>query len=242
MISLSNASNMWNPAFNLDPVETSDLMGITDSKKSQRAYNELKKGQSSANSQLDADTSNQMGMLTDAMTGRTLGQNLDKYDSSIANAQSKTNMAGDLALSQQNAGSSDNVTNYLNPQMDMMLGNTMQRMQGSAGSALQSSAATKSAANAVSQQAGNLWQQAFNNAISDSQNNQQVANQYQQNAQQNAQLAGVQLEADNAPAEDYLQLANDKAMQRYAGNIALTQAGANLAGQDRSFLHNLLGG
>lgn len=242
MISYSNATQMFNPAFNLDPNETSDLMGITDSKRSQRAYDELKSGQSSANSQLDADTATQMGMLTDAMNGRTLSQNLDNYDSTMATAQDKTNMAGDLAWAQQNAGSSDNVSNYLNPQMDMMLGNTMQKMQGSAGSALQSSAATKSAANAVAQQAGNLWQQAFNNALSDSQNNQQVANQYQSNAQQNAQLAGAQLEADNAPAEDYLQLANDKAMQRYAGNIALTQAGANLAGQDRSFLSNLLGG
>lgn len=242
MISYSDAAQMVNPAFNLDPNETSDLMGITDSKKSQRAYDALKSGQESANSQLDADTSTQMGMLTDAMNGRSLDQNLDSYDSTMSTAQDKTNMAGDLAWSQQNAGSSDNVANYLNPQMDMMLGNTMQKVQGSAGSALQSSAATKSAANAVSQQAGNLWQQAFNNAMSDSQNNQSVANQYQSNANQNAQLAGAQLEADNAPAEDYLQLANDKAMQRYAGNIALTQSGAEVAGQDRSFLSNLLGG
>lgn len=217
-------------------------LGITDPNKGNRALSTMQQGQQQANNQLDADTAMQMGMLTDAMNGRTLGQNLDKYDSTMATAQDKTNMAGDLAWAQQNAGSSDNVSNYLNPQMDMMLGNTMQKMQGSAGSALQSSAATKSTANAVAQQAGNLWQQAFNNALSDSQNNQSVANQYLSNAQQNAQLAGAQLEADNAPAEDYLQLANDKAMQRYAGNVALTQAAGQNAGRDQSLLGSLLGG
>ena len=59
---------------------------------------------------------------------------------------------------------------------------------------------------------------------------------------QNASLAGMQLQADNAPAEDYLQLANDRAMQRYAGNIALTQAQAQNAGRDQSLLGSLLGG
>ena len=217
-------------------------LGITDPDKAQRSLAAMSKGQSNANAQLDADTVNQMNMLSSAMNGRSLGQNLDNYDTTIGQAQAKTNQANDIALAQQNAGRSENVQSYLNPQMDMMLSNTMQRMQGGAGSALQSSAANKATANAVAQQAGNLWQQAYNNALGDSQNNLNVANSVQNNAMQNANLGTMQLQADNQPAEDYLQLANDKAMQRYAGNIAVTQAQGQVAGADKSLLGGLLGG
>lgn len=218
-------------------------LGITDPNKGNRALSTMQQGQQQANNQLDADTAEQFGMLRDAMgSGRTLGQNLDAFDTSMAGAQDKTNTAGDIMLGQQNAGSADNVQQYLNPEMDMILSNTMQRMQGGAGSALQSSATNRNTASAVAQQAGNLWQQAYSNAMGDAQNNLQVANQYQSNAGQNAQLATTQLQADNAPAEDYLQLANDKAMQRYAGNVALTQAAGQNAGRDQSLLGSLLGG
>lgn len=218
------------------------MLGATDPNKGNRALTAMKEGQAAANNQLDADTTEQFGMLSDAMTGRSMGANLDAFDQSVADAQNKTNRAGTLAEQQANAGRSDNVQSYMNPQMEMMLNQTLQKVQGGAGSALQSSAATKAGANAVATKAGDLWQQAFNNAISDSQNNLNVANSVQGNAIQNASLAGMQLQADNAPAEDYLQLANDRAMQRYAGNIALTQAQGHEVGRDQSVFGSLLGG
>ena len=218
------------------------MLGITDPNKGNRSLAAIKKGQAAANNQLDADTNEQFGMLSNAMNGRSMGANLNAFDQSVADAQNKTNMAGTLAEQQANAGRSDNVQSYVNPQMEMMLNQTLQKVQGGAGSALQSSAATKAGANAVATKAGDLWQQAFNNAIGDSRNNLNVANSVQGNAMQNANLAGTQLQADNAPAEDYLQLANDRAMQRYAGNIALTQAQAQEAGRDQSMLGSLLGG
>ena len=218
------------------------MLGITDPNKGNRSLAAIKKGQAAANNQLDADTNEQFGMLSDAMNGRSMGANLNAFDQSVADAQNKTNMAGTLAEQQANAGRSDNVQSYVNPQMEMMLNQTLQKVQGGAGSALQSSAATKAGANAVATKAGDLWQQAFSNAIGDSQNNLNVANSVQGNAMQNANLAGMQLQADNAPAEDYLQLANDRAMQRYAGNIALTQAQAQEAGRDQSLFGSLLGG
>ena len=218
------------------------MLGITDPNKGNRSLAAIKKGQAAANNQLDADTNEQFGMLSDAMNGRSMGANLNAFDQSVADAQNKTNVAGTLAEHQANAGRSDNVQSYVNPQMEMMLNQTLQKVQGGAGSALQSSAATKAGANAVATKAGDLWQQAFSNAIGDSQNNLNVANSVQGNAMQNANLAGMQLQADNAPAEDYLQLANDRAMQRYAGNIALTQAQAQEAGRDQSMLGSLLGG
>ena len=218
------------------------MLGITDPNKGNRSLAAIKKGQAAANNQLDADTNEQFGMLSDAMNGRSMGANLNAFDQSVADAQNKTNMAGTLAEQQANAGRADNVQSYLNPQMEMMLNQTLQKVQGGAGSALQSSAATKAGANAVATKAGDLWQQAFSNAIGDSQNNLNVANSVQGNAMQNANLAGMQFQADNTPAEDYLQLANDRAMQRYAGNIAFTQAQAQEAGRDQSMLGSLLGG
>lgn len=218
------------------------MLGISDPNKGNRSLAAIKKGQAAASNQLDADTNEQFGMLSDAMNGRSMGANLNTFDQSVADAQNKTNMAGTLAEQQANAGRSDNVQSYVNPQMEMMLNQTLQKVQGGAGSALQSSAATKAGANAVATKAGDLWQQAFSNAMGDSQNNLNVANSVQGNAMQNANLAGMQLQADNAPAEDYLQLANDRAMQRYAGNIALTQAQAQEAGRDQSMLGSLLGG
>ena len=178
------------------------MLGITDPNKGNRSLAAIKKGQAAANNQLDADTNEQFGMLSNAMNGRSMGANLNAFDQSVADAQNKTNMAGTLAEQQANAGRSDNVQSYVNPQMEMMLNQTLQKVQGGAGSALQSSAATKAGANAVATKAGDLWQQAFSNAIGDSQNNLNVANSVQGNAMQNANLAGMQFQADNAPAED----------------------------------------
>lgn len=214
---------------------------VFDPYKSDRAAAAAHAGQGNANAQLDADTAQQFGMLSDAMAGRSIGQNLDAYNTSMDAAQGKTNQAGDLAWQQQNAGGSDNVQKHLNPQMDMMLSNTMQKMQGGAGSALQSSAATKATANAVAQKAGDLWQQAYNNAMGDAQNNLNVATNYGQSAAQNANLAGQTLAANNQPAEDYLSLKNDIAMQRYAGNVGLTQMDAANAAKDQSLLGAILG-
>lgn len=224
---------------------TKDILSVGgtafDPYKSDRATAAAHAGQQNANTQLDVDTAQQFGMLSDAMAGRSLGQNLNAYNTSMDAAQGKTNQAGDLAWQQQNAGRSDNVQSYMNPQMEMMLNQTLQKVQGGAGSALQSSAATKAGANAVATKAGDLWQQAFNNAMGDAQNNLNVATNYGQSAAQNANLAGQTLAANNQPAEDYLSLKNDLAMQRYAGNVGLTQMDATNAAKDQSIIGSILG-
>lgn len=217
-------------------------LGITDPDKGARSLKELQEGQEGANSQLDTDTAAQFGMLEQAGVGRSLGQNLDAYDTSMANAQGMTQRAGDLAMGQANAGSADQVEQNLNPEMERILGETMQKVQGGAGAALQSSAATRTASGAVADKAGDLWQQAFNNTMNRAQNNLNVASNYGQAAGQSANMAGQQLAADNAPMEDWLNLKNDVAMQRYAGNVGLTQAAGQAAGQDKSLLGGLLGG
>lgn len=218
------------------------MLGITDPDKGKRSMGAMASGQEDANKQLDADTAAQLGMLEQAGVGRSLGQNLDAYDTSMGTAQDMTQRAGGIALGQENAGSASDVFGNLNPMMDEMLSRTKQQMQGTAGDALQSSATSRGTAQAVAGKAGDLWQQAFNNTMGRAQNNLNVASNYGQAAGQTANLAGTQLNADNAPMEDWLNLKNDVAMQRYAGNVGLTEAQGAAAGADKSLLGGLLGG
>ena len=218
------------------------MLGITDPDKGKRSMGAMASGQEDANQQLDADTAAQLGMLEQAGVGRSLGQNLDAYDTSMGTAQDMTQRAGGIALGQENAGSASDVFGNLNPMMDEMLSRTKQQMQGTAGDALQSSATSRGTAQAVAGKAGDLWQQAFQNTMNRAQNNLNVASNYGQAAGQTANLAGIQLNADNAPMEDWLNLKNDIAMQRYAGNVGLTEAQGAAAGADKSLLGGLLGG
>ena len=57
-----------------------------------------------------------------------------------------------------------------------------------------------------------------------------------QGAGQQANFAGQSLSNNNMPMNNWIDLANDKAMQRYAGNIGLAQAGTTAAGQSQAIL------
>lgn len=214
---------------------------LFDPYKADRATAAAQAGQQNANQQLDNDTAAQFGMLEQAGVGRSLGQNLDAYDTSMGQANDMTQRAGDLALGQANAGSAEDVKSNLNPEMEHILGQTMQKVQGGAGAALQSSAATRNASQAVADKAGDLWQTAFGNTMQRANNNLNVASNYGQAAGQTANFANQKLAADNAPMEDWLNLKNDVAMQRYAGNVGLTQMQAANAGTDQSLFGALLG-
>jgi len=212
-----------------------DALGLTDSGAADRAHNAMVEGQKKANSQLDSDLAGSLNALATASQGRDLGTNLDAYDKTMTTAQKNTSKAGDIALGQQNAGI-ENVNDYMNPMMQQMLDRTMQTMQGGAGAALQSSATNKDISTAVANQAGNLWQQAFQNSLTDAQNNLNVATSLGQSAGQSANMAGQRLTADNQPVQDLLNLQNDRAMQRYAANTGMTQADMQLAGQKNTIL------
>ena len=213
-----------------------DFFGLTDSQAGARANRAMKEGQQASNAQLDQDLAGTFDYLQDAMAGRTFDQNLDAFQQRMAQANDKTGLAGDIALQQKDAGSSGNVRKYLNPMMDEMLAGTSQAMQGTAGSALQSSAANRDTSRAVAQQAGNLWNTAFSQALGDAQNNLGVAQNYGKGAMQGAVLAGQELDQTNKPMEDFLNLKNDLAMQRYAANTGMTQANMQLAGTPNTIL------
>lgn len=214
-----------------------DALGITDSAAPQRALDAAESGMQTANSQLYQDMQPQLDQLWGAVAnGRGLDQNLNKFDYSMNGAMDQTRQAGQNALGEMDAGSSGNVQNYLNPKMDTMLQNTMQTMQGGAGSALQSSATNRNIANSVASQAGQMWDTAFNQALGDSSHNLQANQQFGQSANQQAGLAQSQLQADNDPIMNWINLNNDLAMQKYAGNTGTAQAATQAAGTSRALI------
>lgn len=213
-----------------------DALGITDSQAPQRAVDAANSGMASANAQLYKDMKPQLDQLWGATNGRGLDANLDRFDTTMGEAMGSTTQAGQNALGEMDAGSADNVRSYLNPKMDTMLQNTMQTVQGGAGSALQSSATNRNVANAVASQAGQMWDTAFNQALGDSSHNLQANQQFGQSANQQAGLAQSQLQADNDPIMNWINLNNDLAQQKYSGNIGTTQAATQAAGQSRAIL------
>ncbi len=213
-----------------------DGLGLTDSHAAGRAEAAANAGVQRANSDLYNDMQPQLNLLWNASLGRDIGTNLGKFDTSMTGAMQDTRQAGQNALAEMNAGNSSNVENYLNPKMDAMLQRTMQTVQGGAGSALQSSATNRNVADAVAGQAGQMWDTAFNQALGDSTHNLQANQQFGQSANQQAGLAQSQLQADNDPIMNWINLHNDLAQQRYAGNLGTTQAATQAAGQSRAIL------
>lgn len=227
----------WYERYITQPIQKfTDAIGITDSEAPQRAVDAANSGMASANAQLYNDLKPQLDQLWGATNGRGLDANLDRFDTTMGEAMGSTTQAGQNALGEMNAGSADNVKSYLNPKMDTMLQNTMQTVQGGAGSALQSSATNRNVANAVASQAGQMWDTAFNQALGDSSHNLQANQQFGQSANQQAGLAQSQLQADNDPIMNWINLNNDFAQQKYSGNIATTQAATQAAGQSRAFI------
>lgn len=188
-----------------------DVLGITDTQAGQRGYDTLKELADKSDAQLSSDMQPVYDMYQQASQGRDLNTVLNQYDSRMNNAY--------------DAGSADNVQNYLNPMYGRAMRNAADQSLAGAGASLQSSAADAAVANAVGNQSTQMWNQAFQQALSDSQNNQNVANN--------------QLKADSMPALNWAQLTADTASTRYNKNMDLANAGAATVGQSRGIFANL---
>lgn len=207
-----------------------DAVGLTDSKAPERARRAAESGINKADADLDNDLSwliGDDGMFTNAQqradgTSRSLGSNLDAYDTAMGGASSA--MQGTYG-----AGGADNVSSYFNPKMDDVLARTMQNVQGGAGAALQSSATNRNAADAVGNAAAGMWDTAYNQAMGDAGNTQRAA-------MGGADLANQQLANDNAPSMNWAGLTADKATQRYAGQMGITEANVGAAGERNTIL------
>lgn len=188
-----------------------DMLGITDTGAAKRGYDAMSKGASAASSELDRNMDPVFGMYKSAMDGRDMGDVLNTY---------RGGMNGEL-----NAGSSENVQQYLNPMYSRALQNTANNVMAGAGSSLQSSAANANVANAVSNASTQMWQNAFQDAMSDSKNNQGIY--------------GNVAQSDLSPSMNWAQLQSDMASTKYQKSMDLANAAGQVAGQNQSWLGNI---
>ena len=216
--------------------QVTDPLGVTDSQAANRANKAAQAGQAGANAQLEHDLADQFSTLSEAAQGRSLGQNLNIYEGTLGEAQKGTGEAMDIARGELDAFNPTNVEQFYNPFAEQTLARTAQAMQGGAGASLQSSATNRDIANAVSGKAADMWQQALGTAGANANNNLSVSQNLGRGAMQGANLGTMQFSAQNQPLEDLLSLKNDVAMQRYAGNIGLTQANMATVGQNQGLL------
>lgn len=215
----------------------SDALGLTDSHAPARAADAAREGMDAANMQLDWDLQGTNDMLNSAINnGRSLDQNLNRYDYSMGNAMQGTEQAGQNALNEMDVGNAGNVQGYLNPKMDEMLQGTAQAMAGRAGGSLQSSATNRNIADAVGRQAGSMWDTAFSQALGDSSHNLQANNQFGQSQQQLAGMAGNLYQTDSDPVLNWMNMNNDRAMAKYGANTGVTQANVQAAGTPNTWI------
>jgi len=229
----------WDPRENNIVTGTADYtgdvlghLGIVDDETSDRANDELQASQAAANAELDYGLAPQFTELQKAGYGRSLGDNLDRYGSEMNDAMSGTTDVGMFAKQQMNASDPTQVGNYFQNRNKFVGGGTSKALAGSAGGGLNKGISTQQ----LNQQAGQMWDKAFSDSMGNAKNNLSVAGALGRGYGQQGNLATQQLNANNQPMLDYLQLNNDRAMQRYAGNIGLTQAAGTAAGQSRSIL------
>ena len=211
-----------------------DPLHITDSKAAERAYDALNVGNANAVAQLDTDMITSLGILGEAANPRYLEKNLDIFDDELRKAEGRTDEAVNEIWDAADAG--ERTENFINPYADQMEATAVNKMQGGLGSSLQSSGGQRKMADMLNQMGNQMWDTAFQQALGDSQNRVDAAGTYAKTAGQYADMAGRKLENENQPALDLLNLKNDIAMQKYAGNVALGQAGAAIAGQNQSLL------
>lgn len=211
-----------------------DPLHITDSKAAERAYDALNVGNANAVAQLNSDMIPSLDILGEAAYPRYLEKNLDIFDDKLRKAEGRTDEAVNEIWDAADAG--ERTEDFINPYAEQMETTAVNKMQGGLGSYLQSSGGQRKMADMLNQMGNQMWDTAFQQALGDSQNRVDAAGTYAKTASQYADMSGRKLENENQPALDLLNLKNDIAMQKYAGNVALGQVGAVVAGQNRSLL------
>ena len=193
----------------LSPI--TDATGLTDSEAGQRGLDMLQNQMQRATGQLSSDMADVTGMFKNAMAGRDMSSVINKYTSLLGNAA--------------NAGSSENIENYMSPYFNQTMSAAANEALADAGSSLQSSGANNAVATTVGNKAADMLQQAFNNALDDAQNNQRV---YENQA--NLELS---------PSLNWAQLTSDLAGTKYTANTGAAQSAAKTAGTPNTIFSGL---
>lgn len=191
--------------------DVTDAIGLTDTKAGQRGLEALEDRAGSAEQQLDMNMQPIFDMYGNAMQGRQMDDVLDTY---------RTGM-----MDTENAASSENVQQFLNPMYDRAIQNATNQALAGAGSSLQSSAANQAVGTAVGNQVQNMWNNAFQQAMTDAQNKQGIY--------------GNVAQSDLMPSLNWAQLGSDVAGTKYTKGMDLAQAAGKVAGQNQGWFGNL---
>lgn len=204
----SGFSSMWDYG---KPSTWTDMFGLTDTQAAERGYEALSNQANQAEQTLDRDMQPIFDMYTGAMQGRQMGDVIGNYD---------TRMMGT-----ENAAGAENVQQFLNPMYNRAIENATNQALAGAGSSLQSSAANQAVGTAVGNQVQSMWNNAFQQAMADAQNKQDVY--------------GKVAEANLMPSLNWAQLSSDLAGTKYTKAMDVAQAAGQTAGQNQSWFGQL---
>ena len=188
-----------------------DAFGLTDTQAASRGLGALEGRADAAEQNLDTNMQPIFDMYGNAMQGRRMDDVLDTY---------RANMMGT-----ENAASSQNVEQFLNPMYDRAIENATNQALAGTGSSLQSSAANQAVGAAVGNQVQNMWNTAFRQAMADAQNKQGIY--------------GYVMQSDITPSMNWAQLTSDVAGTKYTKGMDLAQAAGQTAGQNQGWFGNL---
>ena len=215
-----------------------NTFGLWDTNTGNRMNKAWNSGIEQANTQLSSDLAPIYEQYQTAMgNGRTLDQNLSWFE----NMNDQLNQVrGANALAElgdaRNAMTAENIQSFVNPYSDFKASKAMQQMAGRAGGALQSSATNDAMYNAAADSYGQDWNTAVGYA------NQDFANKHVGYQAQRDNLAGIEnntmntMQAKMTPFQQWQDLKSSEASQKYNAEIAKTQAAAQAAGEDQSWL------
>lgn len=213
-------------------------LGLWDTETGERTTDAWNSGIEQANTQLSSDLAPIYEQYQTAMdNGRSLDENLSWFEntneqlnqSRVANANAELDDA-------RKAMTAENIQSFVNPYSDFKASKAMQQMAGRAGGALQSSATNDAMYNAAADSYGQDWNTAVGYA------NQDFANKHVGYQAQRDNIAGIEnntmntMHAKMTPFQQWQDLKSSEASQKYNAEIAKTQAAAQTAGEDQSWL------
>lgn len=220
-----------------------DAAGLTDTKAAGRAASSYNSGINAADKQLHSDLEPLYNTyLGEINNGRSLGEGLDKFDSRVNQANADIGATyNDTQDAANKAMTSSNIQGFMNPYAEYKANAAADAVAGNAGGSLQSSAATQGMYDAAAKSYANDWNSAANTAQNDYNNTLSANNQALSGIGQQTANYGNQLSADLTPFQQYQDLLTSEASQKYAGNVAATQAISEAEGENKSWLNQLLG-
>lgn len=194
---------------NIDNVVSgaTDMLGLTDTGAGQRGLDAMEGRSNDAVTRLNAAMQPVNAMYTQAMDGRNMGDVINTATQDLADTKNL------------------DVNAWMNPLSSTVLNSAANQALAGAGSSLQSSGANNAVTNAVGNQQAQLWQQAFDEALADATNKQNVTK----------SITDLNL----MPSLNWAQLTSDLTGTAYTKDMDVAQAAGEVAGQNASWWGNL---